>query len=63
MKIKKGLVEKEFLTRLFIYKAWNKGMENGMGGIQGTRRMFTRIPRDVIILIFRGVFNMIPENI
>ena len=31
-----------------IYKTRNTGTGNGMGGIQGTRRMFTRIPRNLL---------------
>ena len=33
-----------------------------MGGMQGTRRMFTRIPGDVIILTFRGMCKTILGN-
>ena len=31
-----------------IYKTRNTGTGNGMGGIQGTRRMFTRISRNLL---------------
>ena len=34
-----------------------------MRGMRGTRGMFTRIPGNVIILIFRGMFQRIPGNV
>ena len=34
-----------------------------MRGMQGTQGMFTRIPGDVVILLFRGMFEKIPGNV
>ena len=49
-----------------IYKTSNIGTGNGMRGMRGTRGMFTRIPgnllripRNVIVLTFRGMFQKI----
>ena len=38
-------------------------MGNGMRGMQGTRGMFTRIPGNVVILLFRGMLKKIPGNV
>ena len=46
-----------------IYKTTNTGTGNGMPGMRETREMFTRIPGNVIILTFRGMFQMIPGNV
>ena len=43
---------------LAIYKTRNTGTGNGMRGMWG---MFTRIPGNVTILTFRGMFQRIPE--
>ena len=32
-------------------------------GIQGTRGMFTRIPGNAFILVFRGMLEKIPGNV
>ena len=45
---------------LAIYKTRNTGTGNGMRGMWG---MFTRIPGNVTILIFRGMFQRIPGNV
>ena len=37
-------------------------MGNGMRGMHGTRGMFTMIPGNVLILVFRGMFKKIPGN-
>ena len=34
-----------------------------MRGMQGTRGMFSRIPGNVVILLFRGMFEKIPGNV
>ena len=37
-------------------------MGNGMRGTQGTRGMFTRIPGNVFIFVFRGMLRKISGN-
>ena len=46
-----------------IYQTRNTGTGNGMRGMQGTWGMFTRIPENVLILAFRGIFEKIPGNV
>ena len=46
-----------------IYKTRNTGTGNGMRGMRAKRGMFTRIPGNVIILTFWGMFQKIPENV
>ena len=46
-----------------IYKTRNTGTGNGMQGMRGMQGMFTRNPRNVTILTFRGIFQRIPGNV
>ena len=42
-----------------IYKTRNTGMGNGMRETQGTQGIFTRVPGNVLILAYRGMFEKI----
>ena len=46
-----------------IYKTRNTGTGNGMRGMRVTWEMFTRIPGNVVILLFQGMLKKIPRNV
>ena len=46
-----------------INKTRNTGTGNGMWGMRGTRGMFTRIPGNVVMLLFQGMLKKIPGNV
>ena len=48
--------------RIHVF-AKNTGTRNGMWGTQGMRGMFTRIPGNVVIIVFRGMFEKILGNV
>ena len=46
-----------------IHKTRNIETGNGMWGMQGTWKMFFRIPGNVFILVFRGMLENIRDNV
>ena len=51
------------LHQLHLFEAVHKIRNTETGnGIQGTRGMFTRIPGNAFVLVFRGMLEKIPGN-
>ena len=46
-----------------IYIIRNTEIGNGIRETKGTREMFTRIPANLIILTFQGMFKKTPRNV